>query len=480
MCGSPTAPDVFTQIRSYRNWIDAHLGEATPIAGYSTRMDGRTLDFGVTSLDLTPFIKQFDVTPLIGLDPLSALFSWTIEDYGIRRECSFTLDFGDGTPKQQFEECNEQNAAFHVYEAPNIYRAVLELRLENESITIPKDIYAIPASDTLDLTQPYFGDITNQDFYSEALDSYFDVHTISNQVTGRSLELRVTSNNLTPNVLAFDTLSFQPLIISTSDNSVLETELPSDSDAFLLLISPNKQLGSYTIEFGEDQPTELTKVLEQGERFEGTLERGDSLDAYGKFVDHFELTSSSRRLLIKATGVNTSPAINIWADDTQNVLFQIPKTSKNTGYLAFDPVDGLTYGITISDNTDFSSGMTPYSLEVLEAPPGSESSLTNNITDGELSTTDFVTDKGAFSDKYLFQKSYIAESVSVRLVSAEFDPLLEVLDADGTVIATNDNSLDGRNAVIGLSDVQAGSSIRVTSTNPGETGSYQVTLTLVE
>lgn len=143
-----------------------------------------------------------------------------------------------------------------------------------------------------------------------------------------------------------------------------------------------------------------------------------------------------------------------------------------------DPDDQNTVAFYNSANDDVSElelcmgGGADPDIVCTELPP---IDVGESVT-GSLSTTDATTDFGTYFDLYSLQLT-TSQQVTIDLESTDFDSYLGVYDAEGGVIAENDDAVEGSIDASLTLELEPGCyRIEATSYNFEETGTYTLSV----
>lgn len=281
---------------------------------------------------------------------------------------------------------------------------------------------------------------------------------------------------------------------SGSYNSRLNIIFPEDGVAQVYVTSFSRNAtGAYQLQVERTgEATEVAQTTTPGQappiaaqQHAGTLAQGDAQLNSGEFIDTFplqglagqqvEITLASQQFdtYVAISGPNGFQEYN--DDDTAN-------NTRNSRLLVTLPANG-EYTIHV---TSYAAGETgAYQLNIAPAQVttatdalagGGETFASGQTMNGELAQGDQQLQSGEFIDSYNFQGT-AGERVVIEMRSAQLDPYLILLAPSGAQEDNDDISASDRNARIETTLAETGQyRIGATSYQPGERGSYVVTL----
>lgn len=249
----------------------------------------------------------------------------------------------------------------------------------------------------------------------------------------------------------------------------------------------NSRIGSYRIALAEDsgnfpEPAAVTSIS-SGESKEGRLETGDLSGRRG-FEDHWSFRGEQGQLA--RVDVISAPRF-----DNYVMLLRdgMPLDSNddsgddtNARLMTILPATG-TYTIVVSKfSQGGSGGRYSVALALSDAPAGAgrvERLTPGQRVSGRLESGDRPRSGGGYQDVWEFDGRANMD-VLIEMHSGDFDSYLEVRDSEGAIVAENDDSGDGQDALI-LTRLRQGGRYRVIarSYGDGESGGYyELTLSL--
>ncbi len=281
---------------------------------------------------------------------------------------------------------------------------------------------------------------------------------------------------------------------SGSYNSRLSITFPENGTAQVYVTSFSRNAtGAYQLlveRTGEANDVAETPTPGQAppiaaQQHSGTLAQGDAQLQSGEFIDTFplqglagqqvEITLASQQFdtYVAISGPNGFQEYN--DDDTAN-------NTRNSRLLVTLPANG-EYTVHV---TSYAAGETgAYQLNIAPAQVttttdalagGGQTFASGQTMNGELAQGDQQLQSGEFIDSYNFQGT-AGERVVIEMRSTQMDPYLILLAPSGAQEDNDDISASDRNARIETILAETGQyRIGATSYQPGERGSYVVTL----
>ena len=218
---------------------------------------------------------------------------------------------------------------------------------------------------------------------------------------------------------------------------------------------------------------------------EGALEEDDPENSLrpSHFADDYALTdvTGGQRVTVKLNSSEFNPCLQVVNAATGELLAENNDANGSTNSeLTFKVQQGVDYFIRVT--SDDANALGKYTLSTSTSSPFAGDLSLNQTLTGTLSTDDLSNQArpGSFDDEYRLQGITAGQQVKLTLNSTEFDGYLQLLDAKtGQLLGENDYVSRPEDATAELSfTVQAGIqySVRVTSYQSGEIGSYQVGL----
>lgn len=281
---------------------------------------------------------------------------------------------------------------------------------------------------------------------------------------------------------------------SGSYNSRLSITFPENGTAQVYVTSFSRNAtGAYQLlveRTGEANDVAETPTPGQAppiaaQQHSGTLAQGDTQLQSGEFIDTFplqglagqqvEITLASQQFdtYVAISGPNGFQEYN--DDDTAN-------NTRNSRLLVTLPANG-EYTVHVTSYTAGETGA--YQLNIAPAQVttatdalagGGETFASGQTMNGELAQGDQQLQSGEFIDSYNFQGT-AGERVVIEMRSTQMDPYLILLAPSGAQEDNDDISASDRNARIETILAETGQyRIGATSYQPGERGSYVVTL----
>lgn len=284
-----------------------------------------------------------------------------------------------------------------------------------------------------------------------------------------------------------------------SRDSRVRFTAPADGEVTVSATSYQRgETGAYALTLGGGGGEPARRDAAQGsvrlgQTVEGRLASGDSQLSTGEYNDAWTFQGRrGQQLDVRLTSSGFDPYVAINGPDGFSAFNDDDATadgSRDSRMLVTLPADG-EYRITA---TSYASGETgAYRLAVLEgegveAPPSAPVRSSEQATavggieigqtvSGALSAGDETLDSGEYVDTYRFQGRR-GQRIAAELTSSAFDAYLILRDPSGEQ-QDNDDGTDGTNSRLDTVLAQDGEyEVRVTSYQPGETGSYRFSVT---
>ena len=271
----------------------------------------------------------------------------------------------------------------------------------------------------------------------------------------------------------------------------VQEDLAAD-DAPILLVTPDTS-GAFTLEISMERcvadacdwavqvfslPTPELDVefTDFPQRYTGELTTTDERYPTGEFFDTYEFYARADELLVADLSSDIfdtflsveSPSGQIWI----NAAYAQDHTRSR---LEVTTTESGRWRATVTSNDPAATG--PYVLD-LDMPSATTSSP-SRLVEGSLTTDDRRLKDGRFSDVHHFDGT-AGDSVTIDLRTDTFDPVLLLLQPTGEVHENDDYQGSMSHSRIHQELAQPGQyQVVVTSYSPGETGSYDLNITVI-
>lgn len=207
--------------------------------------------------------------------------------------------------------------------------------------------------------------------------------------------------------------------------------------------------------------------MEGGTLVQGALQSGDATNPRdGSFVDRYPLSVSTAQTLVVGVESNTfDPYVEVMDSQSKRVAFDDDSGPDVDAYMAADLAPG-SYTIQV---TTFSSG-TQGSYHLKQRLFTPQWQVTQQGTLGSLSQRH--PQDQSWMDTYAIAGK-ARQSLLLEVSSKEFDPLIQLLDPLGKVVAQKYDVTDSKTAVLVFYLRQSGNyTVRVNTFTPGQSGNY--------
>jgi hypothetical protein len=233
----------------------------------------------------------------------------------------------------------------------------------------------------------------------------------------------------------------------------------------------------FTVMAGDCTPATTVGTIAPGQSRSGVLTAGSCILPHGAAGEGWLLTLAAPATVQARLNSSAFDALVVISDMNLNALAFGDDTENSTNALLVAALPAGTYVVWA---TTFPGETGAYQLNVETIQTGSCTTPRGTIAIGQtvsstLQTSDCLLPNGSFAG--LWQLTVTAETtVQIDLRSAQFDTYMEVTDAAGTVIASDDDGGDGLNSRLVLTLPAGSYMIRASSFDAGVFGAYQLTV----
>jgi hypothetical protein len=323
---------------------------------------------------------------------------------------------------------------------------------------------------------------------------YEDVYTLTGRA-GQNLRINLDSGSMDTLVRVTGPGGFNQQDDDSGDllNAQLDITLPASGQYRVIATTYSANVtGNYTLRVSEIDPrtsaatASATGAIRVGQTVNGSLRAGDPTRSSGQFADAYTFEGQQGQTVdIRLSSSTYDPFLsisgpgNFQADNDDDMESSAPL--RNSRLMVTLPQTGQ-YRIQA---TSYSSGATgDYRLSVSQGSGGSATQATSGqvlafgeTARGRLQQGDGQLRSGEFSDPYRFL-GQAGQRVAIEMRSSEIDTYIIMRPPEGDQVDNDDFEGLGTNSRIEMTLAATGEyHVYATTYQPGETGSYEITVT---
>ena len=283
---------------------------------------------------------------------------------------------------------------------------------------------------------------------------YADAYTFTGAV-GQQVMIEIASDDFDSVLWLFN--SRGEFITADDDSgdalgSLLNSFTLPETDTYTLLASSHGagETGEYTLRLNEAPIIASPIQLNVDEAVQGSIKRkDDSLDT-GQHYDAYSFAAEHGKIysILMSSG-QFDCSVRVMNEEGKTVALN--DTSQRIGKkqtiseIVFLPPASGSYTILAGSDEEKASGR--YTLQVTSAVTPKDSQKLAGTVEGSLDAFDKQLPSGQYFDVYSFAGE-AGETIALELKSSGFDSYLRLLDENGNILTQDDDSGDGKDALI--------------------------------